>query len=97
MVSTSLDVSSCQVVTKSSRSGARLTEQEVGHILDHCSVRGGARLVGGFCHLAEPISSRLVVTKDKGVKLKEMKSERPAAVAVEEACDEGVAKTEGNS
>ena len=35
------------------------------------------------------------MTKDKVVKLKEVKLERPASVSVEEAGDEGVAKAEG--
>ena len=50
----------------------------------------------GFPHFAEPIAPRLVVTKDKVVKLKEVKLERPASVSVEEAGDEGVAKAEGH-
>ena len=93
MVTTTLDVSGRQVVTKSRRTEAFLTEQKVGHILDHRSVSRWAGLCGRSLHLAEPVSSRLVVTKDKVVKLKEMKFEGPA---VEEAGDEGVAKAEGN-
>ena len=96
MVTTTLDVSSCQVVTKSRRTETFLTEQEVGHILDHRSVSRWAGLCGRSLHLAEPVSSRLVVTKDKVVKLKEVKLERPASISVEEAGDEGVAKAEGN-
>ena len=36
------------------------------------------------------------MTKDKVIKLKEVKLERPASISVEEAGNEGVAKTEGH-
>ena len=35
------------------------------------------------------------MTKDKVIKLKEVKLERPASISVEEAGDEGVTKAEG--
>ena len=96
MITTSLDVSSRQIVTKSSRTKACLTEQEVLHIRDHRSVSRWAQLLGGSLHLVIPVSSRLIVSKDKVVILKPMKFERPSAIAIEEAGDEGVAKAEGN-
>ena len=97
MVTPSLDVPSSQVVTKSFEMGERFVKQEVGHILNHCSICSWTGLQGGFPHFAEPSFSGLVVTEDKVVKFEEMKSEWPAAVAVEEAGDECVAKAEGNS
>ena len=96
MVATSLDVSSRQVVTKIFGFGVTI-KQEVGQSVDHCSVGRRAVLLSCFLHLAEPLVSRLVRPKDKVVKLEEMKSERPAAVAVEETGNQRVAKAVGNS
>ena len=96
MVATSLDVSSRQVVTKIFGFGVTI-KQEVGQSVDHCSVGRRAVLLSCFLHLAEPLVSRLVGTKDKVLELEEMKSERPAAVAVEETGNQRVAKAVGNS
>ena len=93
MVTTSLDVSSRQVVAKS----CGVTEQEVGQIGDHCSVGRWAGLPSCFPHLAEPIVSRLFQTKDKLVKLEEMKPQRPSTIAVEETSNQRVAKAVSNS
>ena len=97
MVTTSLDVSSRQVLAKSRGPSASLTEQEVGQIGDHCSVGRWAGLPSCFPHLAEPIVSRLVQTKDKLVKLEEMKPQRPSTIAVEESGNQRVAKAVSNS
>ena len=97
MVTTSLDVSSRQVVAKSRGPSASLTEQEVGQIGDHCSVGGRAHLLGRFFHLAEPVCARLVAPKDKVIKLEELVSETPSAVAVEDTGNQRVTETEGHS
>ena len=97
MVATALDVSSCQVVTKVFVIGEGFIKQEVGQSVGHCSVGRRANLLSCFLHLAEPLVSRLVRPKDKVFKLEEMKSERPAAVAVEETGNQRVAKAVGNS
>ena len=95
MVATSLDVSSRQVFAKSS--GPVFIKQELGQIVDHSSVGRWAGLLSCFLHLAEPLLSRLVQTKDKVVKLKVMTLECPSAVAGEETGNERVAKAVGNS
>ena len=97
MVAPSLDVSSRQVFTKSLGAGTMFVKQEVGQILHQGSVCGGALLLHHLSHLIEPFSPRLVETKDKVVKLKEMILEPPAAVAFEDAGNECVAKAKSNS
>ena len=96
MVTTSLDVSSRQVVTKIFGTGVTI-KQEVGQSVDHCSVGRWAGLPSCFPHLAEPIVSRLFQTKDKLVKLEEMKPQRPSTIAVEETSNQRVAKAVSNS
>ena len=96
MVTTSLDVSGRQVVTKSCR--VVFDEQVVGQIVDHKSVGRWAGLLGCLLHLAEPLVSSLDwCTKDKVVKLEEMTLERPSTVAQEETGNQRVAKAVGNS
>ena len=96
MVTTSLDVPSCQVVAKSCR--VVFDEQVVGQIVDHKSVGRWAGLLGCLLHLTEPLVSSLDrFTKDKVVKLKEMTLERPSTVAQEETGNQRVAKAVGNS
>ena len=96
MVATSLDVSSRQVVTKIFGFGVTI-KQEVGQSVDHCSVGRRAVLLSCLLHLAEPLLSRLVTTKDKVFELEEMTPQTPSTIAIEETGNQRVAKAVGNS